>query len=306
MNLKERIIRYALCAAMTFLMCFTAELLCEKEIIFPEIAALTIGAWLVPKSPWKVSRPRLVIVMTIAAFAGIAIMRFVPLAMPLKLLIGFLFTAICLLVSHTTMVPVISACILPIMMGTESVVYPVSVCIMSVIIVLVNLMLEKMGYNQKLDFHSEKINIKENILLWTKRFVIFSAALLPAVISGEFLLLAPPLIVTFVEFTDYSPAKKPIRTFFVISCAAIIGFSTRCLCQFASVPLWICAVIAIILVIIVFEILKRKFPPAGAIALLPLIISDEKIFVYPIAVIIGCAMLIGLAVLFFKDEKNNA
>ena len=38
-----------------------SELMGEKEIIFPEMAALTIGMWIVDKKVWTVSRLKLVL-----------------------------------------------------------------------------------------------------------------------------------------------------------------------------------------------------------------------------------------------------
>lgn len=42
-----------------------SELMGEKEIIFPEMAALTIGMWIVDKKVWTVSRLKLVLLMSI-------------------------------------------------------------------------------------------------------------------------------------------------------------------------------------------------------------------------------------------------
>ena len=300
---KEKLIRYLLSLGMVFLMCFTAEILGEKEIIFPEIAALTVGAWLIPQTPWNVSRPKMIILMTLAALMGIIIVNFIPLAMPIKLLLGFIFAAVCLTVSDTTMYPIISACILPIMMNTESIIYPISVLAMTIIIALVNYIMEKSDINKPLNYSFNPPDIKSQSSLWAKRCVIFSAALLPAVITGEYLYLAPPLIVTFVEFSPYNSSKRPLATLICVSLAALIGFGARCLVQFCSLPIWLCACLAILALFIVFALTKKNFPPAGAIALLPLIIPNDKIFLYPIEVIIGCTLLIALDMLFFSADK---
>lgn len=46
--------RYACSLIMILLMTGVAEILQEKEIIFPEIAALTIGMWIVDKRVWRI------------------------------------------------------------------------------------------------------------------------------------------------------------------------------------------------------------------------------------------------------------
>lgn len=55
-----------------------SELMGEKEIIFPEMAALTIGMWIVDKKVWTVSRLKLVLLMSIGAIVGVCIVRYSP------------------------------------------------------------------------------------------------------------------------------------------------------------------------------------------------------------------------------------
>lgn len=63
--------RYLFALTMILLMVAVAELSGEKEIIFPEMAALTIGMWIVDKQVWRVSRARMVALMTAGAVAGV-------------------------------------------------------------------------------------------------------------------------------------------------------------------------------------------------------------------------------------------
>lgn len=304
---KEKLIRFTMSAAMVFLMCFVSELVGDKEVIFPEIAALTVGAWLLPKNPWKTTKLRMIILMTLSAVAGISIVRFVPLEMPFKLIIGFIFTAVCVSLSKTSMTPIISACILPVMMSTTTIVYPISVFIMTIIIALGQVFLEKLGYNASSTAEFNKqLSSFEVFEQWTKRLVLFSAMLILPVMTGEYLFMAPPLIVTFVAFTDYSrPArKKPLRTIVITVFAAFIGSFGRILSEFTPLPLYACALIAMLMLFAVFEVSKEYFPPCGAIALLPLIIGSEKIFIYPIEVSIGCVLFIGISTLFYWREAE--
>ena len=52
-----------------------SELLGEKEIIFPEITALTVGAIAAPKHSWKVSRARMILLIAVCSVIGILIVR---------------------------------------------------------------------------------------------------------------------------------------------------------------------------------------------------------------------------------------
>ena len=62
--------------------------------------------------------------MSIGAIVGVCIVRYSPFPLIVNLCISFAFSAICLQVSRTTLIPQISACMLPILLGTESWVYP--------------------------------------------------------------------------------------------------------------------------------------------------------------------------------------
>ena len=53
---RIRIERYIFAGLMAFLMIAIAEISGEKEIIFPEICALTIGAWISEQQPWNCNK----------------------------------------------------------------------------------------------------------------------------------------------------------------------------------------------------------------------------------------------------------
>lgn len=88
--------RYFYALLMILLMIGAAELLMEREIIFPEMAALTIGMWIVDKRVWRVSRIGMVVLMTLGAIAGVCIVRYSPFPLLANLMFAFAFAAICL------------------------------------------------------------------------------------------------------------------------------------------------------------------------------------------------------------------
>ncbi len=47
-----------------------------------------------------------------------------------------------------------------------------------------------------------------------------------------------------------------------------------------------------------------SFPPAGAIGMLPLILKIEGLIYYPIFVVIGCIILIKVAMICFREKKS--
>ena len=156
--------RYFYALLMILLMIGAAELLMEREIIFPEMAALTIGMWIVDKRVWRVSRIGVVVLMTLGAIAGVCIVRYSPFPLLANLMFAFAFAAICLTLSRATLVPQISACMLPVLLETESWVYPVAVFIMSVIVVGGQWGMERMGLREKITYTSVSVNWREALV----------------------------------------------------------------------------------------------------------------------------------------------
>ena len=87
-----------------------SELLGEKEIIFPEITALTVGAIAAPKHSWKVSRARMIILIAVCSVIGILIVRFSPFPKAVGLTAAFALCQVIYLMSGTSFAPLISAC----------------------------------------------------------------------------------------------------------------------------------------------------------------------------------------------------
>lgn len=143
---RKKQIRTLLALLFILLMVGAAEWTGEKEILFPEMVALTIGLLLVDKRVWNVQRWQIVIFMTLGAIAGICIVRYSPLSYLTNLCLGFAFAAFCLWISRTTLIPLISACVLPVLLHTESIIYPITVFSMSLLAVFGQKILERYGF----------------------------------------------------------------------------------------------------------------------------------------------------------------
>ena len=70
------LLRAAACTLLAAAMIGVSELLGEKEIIFPEITALTVGAIAAPKQSWRVSRVRMMLLIAVCSVLGILIVRY--------------------------------------------------------------------------------------------------------------------------------------------------------------------------------------------------------------------------------------
>lgn len=90
-NFIKNIIPYISTLLLVGLMVGIAELLNEKEIIFPEITALAVGYMVAQKRSWKVNGKRMLLLITICATVGVLIVRYSGLTLFPQMIIAFFF-----------------------------------------------------------------------------------------------------------------------------------------------------------------------------------------------------------------------
>ena len=306
--------RYFISLVLILAMVSIAEITGEREIIFPEVAALVVGSWVLEKQPWKVSKVGLVGLMTLCSIVGVLIVRYVNLGLTMEVLIGLVFTGLILKLSKTTLVPIISACILPIVLRTETWVYPISVFILTILIVSIKYFIEDYGVSEvREEFKEEIAKLERNTSLRKKEFIrlfkIFITVDILTYFSVKFnitLLIAPPLIVAFIELTNehckFRQRSKSLLFLFIV--VAILGFIFRIgFNEYLGLPLWLCTIFLLISLFICLEIFNMYFPPVAAIAVLPMLLTSKQVMFYPFQIAIGCFIFITIAMIFFREEK---
>ena len=216
---RQFVLRSAVCVLLAAVMVGAAALLGEKEIIFPEITALTVGAIAAPKQSWRVSRVRMVLLILICSVAGILIVRYSPLPKALNLAAAYVVCQVLYLISGTSFAPMISAAALPVLMGTETIIYPISAVTMTLLTVLSQYILERSG-----NYSGEKFTPvpRPDSFGWISAAVrtIFAAVLaIPLIHFGFGLCVAPPLLVAFTEFSnpESKARSKPLKTVLIIT-----------------------------------------------------------------------------------------
>lgn len=301
-----RIERYAFAIIMVGVMVFIAEFTNEKEIIFPEIVALTIGAWISAKQPWMSNKRKMFALISLAALMGVCTVRYVAAPLIFQVGLCFAFTGLALTITKTTLIPIISACILPVYLQTTSWVYPISVAIMSAIIIAAQWLMEKEGLRYKNHYEPCVFDFKDEFKKWSKLLILLMIISLIPVQSRNLYFIAPPLIVAFTEFANVNSKlrKKALPIFLIILTAAFVGMGIRVvLNMYLHVPLVFCAIVACLFLFVTFEFSQVLFPPAGAILLLPMILRYEDLKYYPFEVAIGAAIFITAAFFFFKSRN---
>lgn len=291
---KNEKIHFLLCFIFVIMMAICADITKEKEIIFPEITALAIGAWLAPKQVWKVNRITMCALITFNAYIGVFISEYITLPLYFKVIIGLIATSTSIYISRSTFFPAISACMLPIFIGTKGCIYPFAAIIMTIIICIVQYILEKKE-QRKINFQQNIAPFcKQELVLWCLRLIFIILIAIIPIWLGQYFFIAPPLLVAFVEFTQ--PESKAMtsfkRIFLLISVCAFSGMICRMVFNiWLRMPLSISTCFSVIVLLVMLYITKVYFPPAGAISVLPMLINGQFLIFYPFEIIIGFIIL---------------
>jgi hypothetical protein len=275
-----------------------AEFTGQKEIIFPEIAALALGAWVMEKSPWHGTNLHFWLSPSLAALTGMLIVHFFVYEPFIMVTAAFCLVVLQLKLARSALLPSISAAILPIITRSDSWWYPLSVCVMAGIIALGRHVLNS-NDSQKGPFieaartsgvtATDRWTLSESTH-WGK--LLAGVSLVTAVAVGFDLLfmVAPPLIVAFVEMSKPGgPVREKMgKAMIVIVLAAFSGvFWLLLIHNFLLWPVWVSSCVSAITVFLLYHALRMPFPPAVAIALLPTILPEAALLSYPWHVLAG-------------------
>lgn len=281
-----------------------SELLHDKEVIFPEITAVAIGALAAPKQSWNVSRLRLLLTITAAAIIGVGLV-FVPISPVIKVPLAMVCAVACVTASKTEFLPAISACVLPVLLGTKSPVYIGSVVVMTSLILLAQLILEKCGLHEKSVFTPVQPD-KQLFALRIRQIAAASVICMIPLLTKEIFFIAPPLIVAFFEMSK--PHSKLLerspQAASLMILASVSGVLSRfLLTEKLGLPLAVSAALSCAVILAAVCRMKLYFPPCGAIATLPFIIPEGALLRFPFEIAAGTLVFIAAAFALSKERR---
>ena len=305
--MKKRWIVYGMVLLIVFVMVGAAELFGQNEIIFPEITAVAVGALLAPKLAWRTSRIRILGLIMVCAVLGVGTVLFVPGPTWVKLTLAYGAAQVLFLCSGTSFAPMISAIALPVLLGTESIVYPIAALVLTCLILGCHVVLEKSGMSAPVEFVPVRAEKRDWLdACWR---LILVAVIAWAVLRVEWrFVIAPPLLVAFTEFSKRSSGARrmPVRVVAAIALCALSGALCRFLIQMCwGLPLTLAAVVATVLMILILTKLKAYVPPAGALCILPMLIPAEKVLGYPLQILAGAGMFMVLSLTLFRERSET-
>lgn len=289
------------------LMVLASELLGQRELIFPEITAVAIGMLDAPVQTWNATRLRLWGTITVCAFAGIGVVRFVPIPLIAQIIVGFVVAALVIALFRTDFLPAVSACILPIVLGTRTLLYVASVVVMTGVILLMQIGLERAGMRERRPFVPVRLD-KSYWMLRVKQLAVIAVFCAIPAVRGAVYFIVPPLFVAFLEMSKPGSKVSKGKAVGLIIAGAFIGVLSRSLLTVSlGWPLTVSAMISVLLILLIMKRVGVWFPPAGAIATLPSLIPAEGIWFFPFEVAVGAsAFALAAALLFRKAPAGDS
>ena len=287
MDKRRQRISMALAGLIILGMIGVAVLLGEQEIIFPEIAALATGVFLTPQLLWKDTGAwKFLALMTASAVLGILLTTVEEIPVYLRVVIGCVFSVVCLTVGKSGLFPMLSACVLPAIQNIQSWVYPVSVFCCALAIVLARQVMGRLvgdgGFRvvkTNTDYTSAAVVRPRVVGLC----IVLLYAIIPCV-SHTTLLIAPPLFVLFLElFTEPKKQRGREGQVFLLGilCCSAGAWLTLLLRHYLGSQLLAGAAITAVL----FALLRwfdMYLPPVAALSFLPIILPAGALPLYPL------------------------
>lgn len=280
----------------------------EKELIFPEISALAVGAWVMKLPLWGTTVFRLWLSPSLAALTGVLILKMFPYSPFLMITGAFVLVVVQLKLARSCVLPSISAAILPIITHADSWLYPLSVGVLTGTIAVGRALIIHMSPKEPSSNVPEisSLELSGGLFYWGKVFLGLIIIMTIALQFNVLYMVAPPLIVTFIELSNPNGRLRQRlgKILTVIAFAALWGvLSLYYLHYLVHWPMWVSSGLALVGLFVVFFILKLPFPPAAAICLLPTLLPVDRLWVYPWQVMLGTIGFMLIDVLWFKVKR---
>lgn len=275
-------------------------------VLFPELAALSDDVLTRPRGRWASQPLRIVLTPALSAVAGLLITRHANYG-PVSVLLIVLVTLAIIRLLRSSIAPALSAGLLPMVLGERDWMYPPSICVGLIGLVLLLWVWRRFTVGTGLekprpDTPSIEDALEANPAGRLGIFKLLGFVVLLSVASkwtGLRFILFPPLVVIAYEIFGHPELPSWMRrpALFPVACflTASIGVLARRIVP-SSV---IAVVITVAISILLLRLFRMHMPPALAVGVLPFVMIAPDVW-YPISVAIGTTTL---AVLFLIQRR---
>lgn len=297
---KKLSIRIALSVVALAFMALGADVLGQREVIFPEIAALAIGLWIADKRMWDVNGHEIPLLMTMSAALGVLITTYLHVHIFVQLTLAFLISATIMTMMRVPLIPSIAAILLPVLLHTTSWHYPTSVAVMTTIMAVGTSLMQRWGMKTKLpDATPHKKRMVLSAKAWSVRYLMLLPLLAACAWQHWLFAIVPPLVIILIELANPKNMfrNRPVTLWIDAAIVASIGTASRwLLLESLSMPYVVAVSVSFLIAILLLTRTKMMFPPIPALAVIPFILPDTYLW-FPLEVVFGGAYVIGVPLL---------
>lgn len=301
-NLDVRILLSAVALAV---MALEADVLGQREVIFPEIAALALGLWIADKRLWDVGGCEIPLLMTASAALGVIITTYLHIHIFFQLSLAFVISALMMSSLRMPLIPSIAAILLPVLLHTESWFYPASVAVMTTVMAAGAALLQKGRLKAQLPPASPHRARKVlSAKAWLTRYLLLLPLLAVAAWQGWLFAIVPPLVIILIELSNTKNMfrNRPIALWVAVVAVATIGTAIRwLLLESWALPYTVAVSVSFALAILLLVKSKLMFPPVPALAVIPFILPDNYLW-FPLEVVFGGAYVIAAPLLCCRTK----
>ncbi|MDE2423971.1 MAG: HPP family protein [Betaproteobacteria bacterium] len=278
-------------------------------ILFPELGAIAYGVLSKPHGSWAKEPFLLVLTPTLAAIIGIIIERYWGYS-PLSVSLSIALALLVIYILRSPIVPALAAGYLPIILGEDSISYPIAVFVTISLLVLLLTLLRPYYAKHSDQSHQGK---PEDLLKIDRygliSFIVFVFLMQTMVyFSGLKFILFPPLVVVSYEILtkpDHCPWGKQLIRLLILT-VVMVGVGLMSLHFLGNHSLAI--LITVLIGILLCRTLGVYLPPAMAMGLLPFVAPHPDIKLL-ISIVIGISVFIVYYFLynqfFVKSTESN-
>ncbi len=249
----------------------------------------------------------MLLLMGTAAIFGVLLNLFVPGPIWVRAVLGYAFCALMMNIVAADMTPMLSAAILPVLLGTREWVYPVAVVVLVSLVCLGQIALEHAGLREPLDYHPFRLPKNQAFTSWMKRLAVFAAISAPAYFLNQPFFAVPPLLVAYTELTrpDFTLRLRPRKGWCALAGAAMTGSLARAAVEAGALPLELALALAFVGLILIWNGLRCWLPPAGAGLLLAFLVPYHGPLMYGLEAAAGAAVWVAVAVWGFDGIRPS-
>ncbi len=270
---------------------------CDR-VLFPEVGALSVGLLMKDKCVWRTGKIMCLCVMTLAAAVGVGAEIWVGChGILLSSLVAFVVTGLMLAALRTQLTPALATALLPTVVGIGTWDYVGYVAFMVAAVLIVQWLLEVTGqrsYRVPMVMgragRDEVFGFRDLGLLTLCAIPLCVAAWL----TGWHYLIAPPVLVTMVEFSYGGSGfrRRAWQVLFMLLYGAGAGGAFVVICSSLGFGMGVAGLCIVAAVMFLFSVFKKSYAPAFSVALLSLLVAGEDIWTFPIQIALGSAYVI--------------